>query len=82
VFRDHTVPNPCASSDPEREGPLGQIAISILVTLEPGRSLFDLIAIKLDLEDLLHLAVDVVTEAGVSPYLRDRVFAEARPLTS
>jgi uncharacterized protein len=55
--------------------------LDLLVTLEPGRSLFDLTAIKQDLEDLLHFAVDVVTEAGLSPYRRDRVFAEARPLT-
>jgi uncharacterized protein len=56
--------------------------LDLLVTLEPGRSLFDLIAIKQDLEDLLHFSVDVVTEQGLSPYLRDSVFAEARLLTS
>lgn len=56
--------------------------LDLLITLEPGRSLLDLIAIKQDLEELLHFSVDVVTEHGLSPYLRDRVFAEARPLTS
>lgn len=56
--------------------------LDLLVTMEPGRSLLDLIAIKQDLEELLHFAVDVVTEHGLSPYLRDSVFAEARPLTS
>ena len=54
--------------------------LDLLVSLEPGRSLLDLIAIKQDLEDILHIAVDVVTEAGLSPYLRDRILAEARPL--
>ena len=54
--------------------------LDLLVRLEPGRSLLDLIAIKQDLEDILHLSVDVVTEAGLSPYLRDRILAEARPL--
>jgi predicted nucleotidyltransferase len=54
--------------------------LDLLVRLEPGRSLLDLIAIKQDLEDVLHCSVDVVTEAGLSPYLRERILAEARPL--
>ena len=54
--------------------------LDLLVTLEPNRSLLDLVAIKQDLEDLLDWTVDVVTERGLSPYLRDRVLAEARPL--
>ncbi|HKZ86289.1 MAG TPA: nucleotidyltransferase domain-containing protein [Anaerolineae bacterium] len=48
-----------------------------LVSLDPGRSLLDLIAIKQDLEDLLGCEVDVVTEAAISPYVRDRVLREA-----
>ena len=55
--------------------------LDLLVTLEAGRSLLDLIAIKQDLEDLLHFSVDVVTEPSLSPYVRDSVFAEARTLT-
>jgi len=55
--------------------------LDLLVTLEPNRSLLDLVAIKQDLEDLLDWTVDVVTENGLSPYLRDSVIAEARPLT-
>lgn len=51
--------------------------LDFLVDLEPGRSLLDLIAIKQDLEDLLGRAVDVVTEAAVSPYMRDEVVREA-----
>ena len=54
--------------------------LDLLVGLEPGRSLLDLIAIKQDLEGMLHIPVDVVTEAGLSPYLRDRILAEARPI--
>ena len=54
--------------------------LDLLVTLEPGRSLLDLVAIKQDIEDLLGLNVDVLTPASVSPYLRDRVLREAVPL--
>ncbi len=54
--------------------------LDLLIRLEPGRSLLDLVAIKQDLEDLLRCSVDVVTEAGLSPYLRERILSEARPL--
>jgi predicted nucleotidyltransferase len=51
--------------------------LDLLVEMEPGRSLLDLVAIKQDLEELLGCKVDVVTEAAVSPYLRERVLNEA-----
>lgn len=51
--------------------------LDLLVDLAPGRSLLDLVAIKQDLADLLGREVDVVTEAGLSPYLRDGVLREA-----
>ncbi len=51
--------------------------LDLLVEMEPGRSLLDLVAIKQDLEELLLCKVDVVTEAAVSPYLRERVLNEA-----
>jgi predicted nucleotidyltransferase len=47
--------------------------VDLLVEMEPGRSLLDMIAIKQDLEDLLARRVDVVTEAAVSPYIRESV---------
>jgi len=51
--------------------------VDILVSLEPGRSLLDLIAIKQDLEDLLGCEVAVVTEDAVSPYIREEILKEA-----
>jgi len=54
--------------------------LDLLVDLRLGRSLLDLIALKQDLEDLLGQAVDVVTEAGISPYVRDRVVQQAMAL--
>jgi len=54
--------------------------IDLLIRLDPGRSLLDLIAMKQDLEDLLGREVDVVTEAAISPYIRERVLAEALSL--
>ena len=54
--------------------------LDLLVTLAEGRSLLDLVGLKQDLEDLVHRPVDVVTEAALSPYLRERVLSEAVPL--
>jgi uncharacterized protein len=54
--------------------------IDLLVTLGEGRSLLDLVGLKQDLEDLIHRSVDVVTDQGLSPYLRDRILSEAIPL--
>jgi uncharacterized protein len=54
--------------------------VDLLVTFETGRSLLDLIGFKHDVEDLIHRPVDVVTDRALSPYLRDRVLAEAVPL--
>jgi uncharacterized protein len=51
--------------------------IDILVKLDPGRSLLDIVAIKQDLEDLIGCEVDVVTEAAISPYIREQVLKEA-----
>ena len=51
--------------------------IDILVKLNLGRSLLGIVAIKQDLEDLLGCKVDVVTEAAISPYIREQVLKEA-----
>jgi predicted nucleotidyltransferase len=51
--------------------------IDLLIDLEPGRSLLDLVAIKQDLQDLLGCKVDVVTEAAISPRIRDEIIHQA-----
>jgi predicted nucleotidyltransferase len=51
--------------------------LDVLVELEAGRSLLDIVAIKQDLENLLNTKVNVVTEAAVSPYIRDQVLRQA-----
>lgn len=54
--------------------------IDLLVTMEAGRNLLDLVGLQQDLEDLLGESVDVLSDGGVSPHMRDRIFAEAVPL--
>ena len=54
--------------------------IDLLVDLEPGRSLFDLGGLLMDLQDLLGHKVDVVTEKGLRERIREHVLKEALPL--
>src|SRR5271156_4182375 len=51
--------------------------VDLLVEMEPGRNLLDLVGLWQDLESLLGTHVDVLTDGGVSPYMRERIFAEA-----
>ena len=51
--------------------------IDFLVDMDPGRSLFDLGGLLMDLEKLLNSKVDVVTERGLKDRIRDRVINEA-----
>jgi predicted nucleotidyltransferase len=51
--------------------------LDLLVDMAEGRSLFDLVALSDELEEALGVDVDVVTEGSLSPYLRDRILAEA-----
>jgi predicted nucleotidyltransferase len=54
--------------------------VDILVDMEPGRSLFDLGGLLYDLQTLLGVEVDVVTEKGLRPRIRAQVLQEAVPL--
>ena len=54
--------------------------VDFLVDMEPGRTLFDMGGLLMDLRDLLGLEVDVVTEQGLKPRIRDRVLKEAETL--
>jgi predicted nucleotidyltransferase len=54
--------------------------VDLLVDMEKGRNLLDLVGFWQDLEELLGCRVDVITDGGISPYLRERIYAEALPL--
>lgn len=54
--------------------------IDFLVEMEPGRSLLDIGGLLMDLQDLLGQSVDVVTENGLKPHMRERVRREATSL--
>lgn len=54
--------------------------IDLLVDLPKGMTLFDLVGLKLDLEERLHRKVDVVPSDSIKPTLRRYILADARPL--
>jgi predicted nucleotidyltransferase len=50
--------------------------LDLLVRFEPGRSLFDHGGLLMDLEDLLGVKVDVISEGGVRERFRRHVIKE------
>jgi predicted nucleotidyltransferase len=54
--------------------------VDLLVQMDNGRSLLDLIGLTQELESILQRKVDVLTDEGLSPYLKERIQAEAVPL--
>jgi predicted nucleotidyltransferase len=54
--------------------------IDFLVDCSDDCSLFDLISLKYDLEDILGRKIDVVTSNSVHWTLRDKILQEARPI--
>jgi hypothetical protein len=54
--------------------------VDFLIKPRRGCSLFDLGGLLEDLQELLGCRVDLVTEDGLKPRLRERVLKEAVPL--
>lgn len=54
--------------------------IDLLVDLDPGVNLLDLVGLERELAELLGAPVDVVPEEGLKKLIRAEVLAEAAPL--
>lgn len=54
--------------------------VDFLVDMEPGRTLLDLGGLLMELRDLLGTEVDVVTEHGLKPRMREHVLKDAQHL--
>lgn len=54
--------------------------LDLLVDMEDGRSLYDLIGFQQEVEKLLGRRVDVLTERAINRHLKDYVLTEARAL--
>lgn len=54
--------------------------IDILVDLAADKSLLDLVSIKLEIEDLLGISVDVLTYKSLLPAIKESVLKEQLPI--
>ncbi len=54
--------------------------VDLLVSMQKGKTLLDFVGLWQDLEELLGCKVDVISDGGISPYLREQILAEAVPL--
>ncbi len=54
--------------------------IDILVDALPGATLFDLGGLKVELEEILGVRVDLLTPGDLSRHFRERVLAEVAPI--
>ena len=56
--------------------------LDLLVKYREGTSLLDVIGFEQDLEEMLGIKVETVSEKSLHPIIRDRVLAEAKPLVA
>ena len=54
--------------------------VDLLVKCHDTCSLFDIIALKYDLENMLGKKIDIVTEESIHWYIRDKVLSEAKKI--
>jgi predicted nucleotidyltransferase len=54
--------------------------LDLLVDMDAGRSLVDLISLQQELEASLGRRVDVLTPPALNRHIRERILSEARPL--
>ena len=51
--------------------------LDLLVKMNAQKNFLDLVSLWQELEECLGCKVDVLTDAGLSPYLKDQILAEA-----
>ena len=80
VVSNHGGSNPLLFGSVARGEAREDSDIDLLIDLGHGRTLFDLAAMRAELEDLLGVPIDVVTTSGLEGDIRDEVLAEALAL--
>lgn len=54
--------------------------VDLLVDVRKGTSLLGLVGLQQDMEDALGVKVDLCTEGGLHPELKEHILSEARPV--
>ncbi|MBU8907478.1 nucleotidyltransferase family protein [Desertibacillus haloalkaliphilus] len=73
VAEDHGIQNVRVFGSVARHEDGPKSDLDLLIEFEQGRSLFDLIRIKQEVEDILDISVDVVTENSIHWSLKEDV---------
>ena len=54
--------------------------IDLLINLKKGKTLFDMIRLKFELEQMLKKKVDLVEYSAIRPVIRNRILAEQKTI--
>jgi predicted nucleotidyltransferase len=77
----------CRENDAAMVGVFGSVArgedtstsdLDLMVKFSKRKSLLDIVRLERELSTVLGKKVDLLTEAAISPYLRDRILSELR----
>jgi predicted nucleotidyltransferase len=77
--------NVCRRNDVSKVGVFGSFArgeeteesdLDLLVSFDSKKSLLSVVRLERELSEALNRKVDVLTEAAISPYLKDRILAD------
>lgn len=80
VLQHHDVIHAAIFGSFARGEERGDSDLDILVELKKGKSLLDLVALKLELEEVLKRKIDVVTYNSLHKRIRERVLEEQMPI--
>ncbi|MGH8582104.1 MAG: nucleotidyltransferase family protein [Gammaproteobacteria bacterium] len=80
AVRQFNTANPRVFGSVLRGDDLDGSDLDLLVDPLPGVTLFDLGGLKIELEEMLGVSVDLLTPGDLPATFRDRVLAEARPV--
>lgn len=77
VANKHGIKNIRVFGSVARREDVPESDLDLLVDFEKGRSLFDLIRFKQEIEDLLNVKIDVVTEKSIHWSIKEAVLNES-----
>lgn len=76
ILNRHAVRKAALFSSIVRDEQSPESDIDLLMEFTPGKSLLDLVGLKLELEDILNRKLDVVTYKSLHPLLKNRILAK------
>jgi hypothetical protein len=77
LAQQHGIRNVRLFGSMVRDDATSESDVDFLVDLEEGRDLFDLGELLMDLQDLLHRKVDLVTESSLNTKIGQHILREA-----